>query len=104
MPKAALIPVNNQQHKILTPPARDLTTSLRALAERYSRTQAARQAKGAIDAKWRALHINLPICPALTPYTMLTACTHDSSPTCISAIGFRWRSSAVVFGSTSAFA
>jgi hypothetical protein len=51
MPNEVLIPANNLQQKILTPPARDLTTSLRALAERYFRTQAARQAKGTIDAK-----------------------------------------------------
>jgi hypothetical protein len=78
MPNEALIPVHNLQHKILPPPARYLTTSLRALAERYFRTQAARQAKGAVDAKWRALQMNLPICPALTPHITLTACTHDS--------------------------
>jgi integrase/recombinase XerD len=55
MSEDALIPVNNLQHKVVAPVARDPNTSLMALAERYFRTQVAGQAEGTVDAKQRDL-------------------------------------------------
>jgi hypothetical protein len=55
MPTDALIPVNNLQHNVLTPVARDPKSSLMALAEQYFRTQVAGQAEGTADAKQRDL-------------------------------------------------
>ena len=50
-----LIPVNNLQHKVLTPWARDPQTSLMALVEQYFRTQVAGQAEDTVDVKQRDL-------------------------------------------------
>lgn len=55
MPTDALILVNNLQHNVLTPVARDSKSSLMALAEQYFRTQVAGQAEGTVDAKQRDL-------------------------------------------------
>jgi integrase/recombinase XerD len=55
MAEDALIPVNNLQHKVLAPWARDPQMSLTVLTEQYFRTQVAGQAEGTVDAKQRDL-------------------------------------------------